>query len=272
MNDEYKILVDKFDEVTASVEKETNCKYICLEYPLKAEVKIEDISKEYILQVKHMLLLRKHAEPATKFTNNLQKLSEKWMGGATQFGNIIWWKYMCPQMNELDKYIEETKWSKAFGVIMGMCLYLNCEDSFIQDHEQDLSIISKWFSDYSKNWLMILRQSDEILGLECNGGISGGYREVLMELLRQQQNDLNNILKMYDDLLDDYDYKGKPPCVHIFEKGGKISLMFEDKENEDNPNNHEVNDAYCNSSVNKKRNLKETVKKRATRKCRKLNQ
>lgn len=252
---EYKAMVDKFNGLTTALEAETKQKYICLENPFTSNLKLDDITKEYLFKLSHLILQKKHYNPADKFGKKVRKVSENWMGGGTQCGNTIWYTFMFPKMSEIDKLIKEKKWSQAFGSIMGLFLYLNCNTNFISDHEIELDCMSGWFSQFSDFWLEILQQSDKVLGLDCGGGLPGGYRAPLLTLLKKQQRDLNNELSVYDEgMMEEYECEGDPPTVAIFDKAGKLIGEAENEgENKENA-----------SSLNKKKGKEPAKKSNAT--------
>lgn len=235
---ERKAMADQFDGITKALEAETKYKYICLENPFTNNMKLDDITKEHHFKVSHLLLQKKHYNAATKFSKKVSNVSENWMGGGTQCGNTIWHMFMFPKMKELGSLVHEKKWSRAFGSVMGIFLYLNCDTQFLTDHSIDLDSISGWCYQFSNLWLDILQQSDKVLGLDCGDGLPGGYRAPLLVLLRKQQRDLNSELSTIDDdLIDDMEFEGDAPIVAIFDKAGKL---IDDSEEENKENSGQV--------------------------------
>jgi len=228
---EYKAMVDKFNGLTTALEAETNHKFVCLEDPFPSKIKLEDINKEYLFKLSHLLLQKKHFNPADKFGRKVRKVSENWMGGGTGCGNVIWSTYMFPKMSDIANHIDGQKWSQAFGSMLGLFLYLNCNTQFISDTEVDLSCISGWFSQFTEYWLEILEQSDKVLGLDCAGGLPGGYRAPFLVMLKKQQTDLNSELSNYEDMIEEYSDCDEAPIVEIFDKAGKLIGEAENKEN-----------------------------------------
>ena len=58
-----------------------------------------------------------------------------------------------------------------------------------------------WFDDVSVAWQQVLAQKDSGLGLAHPRGKKGGYRAVLMKLLKRWEKEVNEMLEM---MMDDH--------------------------------------------------------------------
>ena len=63
------------------------------------------------------------------------------------------------------------QWRKAFGILLGLQLFVSGEDDWIRHQEvyTEFEEFVGWFSDYSSAWLQVLDRSDSQLGLVVVG-------------------------------------------------------------------------------------------------------
>ena len=67
----------------------------------------------------------------------------------------------------------------------------------------EFSTFSGWFSDYSKAWKKLLKQSYKVLGLDCKHINPKGYREVLVAMITKWEKKSNMFLKEFGRFADD---------------------------------------------------------------------
>ena len=87
-----------------------------------------------------------------------------------------------------------------------------------------------WFSGYSAAWVEVLKKSDAQLGLSLAGGKEGGYRDLLIEMVKKWETETNDFLKD----LDEFAMDNSKARVRIFSDGGSSDDEDQESENEEN--------------------------------------
>lgn len=224
---------------------------LMLEDPSKPGQTAECITTDFVLGLKHLLLPVTVAKEAHTLSTRIQETASDDLGGGgigfsnTSNGNAVWLDFMLPKVEEAQEKIRRKQWRKAFGVLLGMQLFVCGEDGWIRDQEVylDTEQFAGWFSDYSAAWVAVLGRGDRQLGLAVAKGKEGGYRGILKEILANWENQTNHLLREAFDQFADDDSRAR---VRIFSEDGSSDedddLGDEDDEDDDNDDDEEEDD------------------------------
>jgi hypothetical protein len=199
----------------------------------------ENISKEYLFTKQHLLLRKATFYKIEKGLTDMLQLEEDWPYGDTSKGNALWDGPLTERIELANRAVATEKWEDAFIHMMILVMFAYSSDTWIYDNEiWDYNSSAFWgfFTDFTVNWRLILRQPDSVLGLNMPKGIEGGYRKILEQILRKVQKEINTGLKVYDGgpNVDDDDEREYLSNVDIFEDfDGTKSEEDEEEEEED---------------------------------------
>jgi len=234
----YKELDEQLSKIVKDIEKVGKGSYTLFDKPFKKDTKVTDITKEYALGLKHILMDEKCIKSAKQFVEKIEQYQEDCEYGDTQCNNDIWDSFMLPAVEKTLKQLNKKQWTEGFIGLFGMFLFMKTNDGhWIHDQEIYLEekVFTSFFKKYSKAWKLYLAQDDDVIGLKFPGGLPGGYREILIDLLREQQNDTN------DNVLEDIHEHCPAAKINIihkkkkqsdFNEENKLFLMSASKENQ----------------------------------------
>jgi len=234
-----KALRDPFNKIAKAAAGVNGFYFLYFGKAYTKHTKVEDITKEYVLGLPHLLLDLKLVKPAFEFYDDISQHEWECPYGGTTMNNEIWYDFMLPEVAKTLKLLSKKQWSKGLTGLLKMYVFMVKNDGY-WIHDQDIytdeTIFSSFFKNYSKAWRMLLKQSDEVIGLKHPGGLPGGYRENLLDMLRKQQDDNNNgVLKSFAEdfeldeaKLDMVTKNKKPSEVNLENK----AFLSGNKENE----------------------------------------
>jgi len=194
-----------FSDVGRELENQTQKLLVLLEQPFQEAVDPASVNKEYVLNVPHLMLNKAVQKAAENVFNRTVESQNSWEGGATSCGDYVFESHMQPTLKKVIKTLKDNECQKALGFIMGISLFLHRDDmGWMSDNECYMEKAwSKWFKDFSLCWRIILTNTDTMLGLDCVGGLEGGYRAPLIKMLEGIQSNGNALLIQQDDCFQD---------------------------------------------------------------------
>ena len=193
------------DNLIKEIEKTTKKDFILLGNIDVVDKYISAITTDFISSHKHIILPKMVTKPAFTLQRKCFRLVGNWPYGGTSMGNALWVDYMFPELDKAKNFLSQKKYKKAFGILLGIFLFSRVDSYFMHDNEVylEFSTFSGWFSDYSKAWKKLLKQSDKVLGLDCKHINPEGYREVLVAMITKWEKKSNRFLKDFNRFADD---------------------------------------------------------------------
>jgi len=185
-----KFLESAWNKIEKLVEKQIpdNFTIFEVERPYSKHTKPEDITMEYFMKIKHLIIPKNVANYAMEFSNQICEFKWNYEYGDTHCNNLVWRQFMYPEMKKIQTMLKKKNWHDAFGSLFGIYLFDRKDGGhWIHDQEEydDMTNFSAWFRKYCSSWKKLLEQSDEEIGLICKGGLPTGYRETLMYILQR---------------------------------------------------------------------------------------
>ena len=176
-----------------ALENELNGSVVMIQYQYNEE----DLTKENLKNLRHFLLPKRVGQRIKAGKEKLVKFGRDWPYGDTSRYTQIWYQ-LCDIMKQVNADMIAKQWLNAFTGMMTLQLYLLEDDGWIRDNEvDDGQMFWGFISDMTSNWKLLLEQHDFTLGLNFKNGIEGGYRPVLIKLLRRWQKETNGFMSIY---------------------------------------------------------------------------
>ena len=159
-----------------------------LEDPQKAGLSAAEVSVEFILGLKHILLPATIGEKVKKFAFFMNELCKS--------STTVWSNFLYPKMEAIEVYIAREEWQEAFGFLFAIQMFAT-----LSEHNNWVIIPEAWqerkwkcwWGSFSVSWRRVLEQSDSVLGLSVPAGRPGGYRQQLCNILANFEQSVNTL-------------------------------------------------------------------------------
>ena len=195
----------KYKAVVSEIEEETKKKYVLLgESIIKDGATINKIDKDYVFSLKHLLLPRKMYGDAQKILQKLGNIKNDWSFGDTYQGDMIFSTVMQPEMKKCIAALKKEEFCKALTSLISMFFVFRNDEGWIRDNESWSEIsFPKLFKEYSLCWKIMLGSPGGETELIYKGGLPDGYKDKLLALLQEQQDEVMIALEDIHDCFDE---------------------------------------------------------------------
>ena len=185
------------------------------EEDIVAQLTLDDI----IAREGTMVLPKTVVSHALNISERMIDSISSWPGGQTSCGNNVWNRYLLRIMERaVPRQASGTELHSVLADAFAMLVFFDqCEPGYwLVDQEMYMEPqFANFFTQFSVLWKALLAKTDAELGLDGLGGKAGGYREVLLAMIRRSEGQINRCL------IDHFHEDEQKPCVAIVTSGAR---------------------------------------------------